>query len=94
MLPRASRKMFYTAPRPPNLKNLGLPWKAEELRRLEDLVGAGLSAPYIARIMERSTVAIRAKTAALRLRLPRGRHVPDQFVPSAERDASGGQQSP
>ena len=65
--------MFYTAPRPPNLKNLGLPWRPAELRRLEELVGAGLSAPRIARIMERSTVAIRAKVAALGLRLQRRR---------------------
>ena len=57
--------MFYTAPRPPNLKNLGLPWKPQELRRLEDLVNAGLHAPRIALIMGRSTVAIRAKTASM-----------------------------
>jgi len=50
---------------------MGLPLKPAELRRLEELVGSGLSAPRIARIMERSTVAIRAKASALGLRLQR-----------------------
>jgi hypothetical protein len=61
--------MIYTAPRPPGLKNLGLPWKPEELRRLEDLVKSGLSATRIAAMMERSPVAIRSKAAAKGWRL-------------------------
>ena len=64
--------MYYTAPRPPNLKNLGLPWKPEQVHRLEELVKAGLPAPRIAKILERSTVAIRAKAASMGWKL-RGR---------------------
>jgi hypothetical protein len=63
--------MIYTAQRPPGLKNLGMPWNAKELHRLEELVRQGHRAPYIARIMERSTVAIRAKAASQGLRLRR-----------------------
>jgi hypothetical protein len=67
--------MFYISPRPPGLKNLGLPWRPEELQKLEELVNAGLDAGQIASVMERSTVAIRSKTAAqgwrLRRRSPR-----------------------
>jgi len=72
-VPSASIQMFYTAPRPPALKNLGLPWTPEDLRRLEELVRAGVPAPHIALLMERSAVAIRAKAASQKLRLRRRR---------------------
>ena len=65
----ASNIMIYTAPRPPGLKNLGMPWNAFELQQLEGLVRDGLPAVRIAQIMERSTVAIRAKAAAKGWRL-------------------------
>ena len=61
--------MIYTAPRPPGLKNLGMPWRPEELQQLEQLVQQGLSASRIAEIMERSVIAIRAKAASKKLRL-------------------------
>jgi hypothetical protein len=63
--------MTYTAPRPPGLKNLGLPWTPEDLGRLEALVRAGTPATRIARILERSTVAIRAKAGSQGWRLRR-----------------------
>jgi len=56
--------MIYTAPRPPGLKNLGMPWNSTDLQQLETLVRDGRTAASIGRIMERSTVAIRAKAAA------------------------------
>jgi hypothetical protein len=67
--------MIYTAPRPPGLKNLGMPWNPLELQQLETLVQDGLPATRIAQIMERSPVAIRAKAAAKGWRL-RGRRLP------------------
>ncbi len=68
-VPRDASDMIYSAPRPPGLKNLGMPWNAGELQQLESLVNTGLPAAHIARIMERSTVAIRAKAAAKGWRL-------------------------
>jgi hypothetical protein len=67
--------MIYTAPRPPGLKNLGMPWNTIELQQLEKLIRDGLPAGRIARIMERSPVAIRAKAAAKGWRL-QGRRAP------------------
>ncbi|HZY68928.1 MAG TPA: hypothetical protein VFE52_10090 [Devosia sp.] len=49
-----------------------MPWNEQELRQLEDFVRDGLPAARIAQLMERSTVAIRAKAASKGLRL-RGR---------------------
>lgn len=56
--------MTYTAPRPPGLKNLGLPWTPQDLGQLENLVKSGMPAARIARLLERSTVAIRAKAGS------------------------------
>jgi len=72
--------MIYTAPRPPGLRNLGLPWTAEEIARLEQLLKSGVSPGEVARMMERSIVAIRAKAASkgLRLKRPAGAQPPGE----------------
>ena len=61
----------------------GLPWSAEEVKRLREMAAQGMSAPQIAAALDRTNVGIKSKALALGIALARAHPPRSGTNPSA-----------